>query len=142
MVDLTRADMIAGLREVVTRLNASGHTASIRIIGGAAMLLRYDIDRRAIGPLCGNSAHRVDDGRRGRIELRASAREREENTGCRASENGADRDILLPQRKGQARDQRDARTRRHECCDGIPLLAVVARVGHEAGRGAHPGDDV
>lgn len=46
MVDLTRDDMIAGLREVITRLNASGHTASIRIIGGAAMLLRYDVDRR------------------------------------------------------------------------------------------------
>lgn len=46
MIDLTRDDMIAGLREVVTRLNASGHTASIRIIGGAAMLLRYDVDRR------------------------------------------------------------------------------------------------
>ena len=46
MVTLTRDDMIDGLRDVVARLHARGSSASIRIIGGAAMLLRYDADRR------------------------------------------------------------------------------------------------
>ncbi len=46
MVTLTRDDMIDGLREVVARLHERGSTASIRILGGAAMLLRYDTDRR------------------------------------------------------------------------------------------------
>lgn len=46
MVTLSRDDMVTGLRELVTELHTRGSTASIRIIGGAAMLLRYDADRR------------------------------------------------------------------------------------------------
>lgn len=46
MVTLNRDDMITGLRELVAELHTRGATASIRIIGGAAMLLRYDADRR------------------------------------------------------------------------------------------------
>ena len=46
MVTLSRDDMIDGLRDLVTRLNQHGSTTSIRIVGGAAMLLRYDADRR------------------------------------------------------------------------------------------------
>lgn len=46
MVTLNRDDMITGLRELVAELHARGATASIRIIGGAALLLRYDADRR------------------------------------------------------------------------------------------------
>jgi len=42
MVSLTRGDMIDGLRDLVQRLHARGSRASIRIVGGAAMLLRYD----------------------------------------------------------------------------------------------------
>lgn len=46
MVTLNRTDMIDGLRELVAALHARGSTASIRILGGAAILLRYDEDRR------------------------------------------------------------------------------------------------
>jgi hypothetical protein len=38
--------MIAGLREVVRQLHAQGARASIRIVGGAAMMLRYYENRR------------------------------------------------------------------------------------------------
>lgn len=60
MVSLTRADMIDGLREVVARLHARGSSASIRIIGGAAIMLRYDEDRR-ITPDIDASIHSDDD---------------------------------------------------------------------------------
>lgn len=46
MASLTRDDMIDGLREVVRRLHAQGAHATIRIVGGAAMMLRYFEDRR------------------------------------------------------------------------------------------------
>lgn len=46
MVTLTRDQMIDGLRKVVAVLHERGSTASIRILGGAAILLRYDADRR------------------------------------------------------------------------------------------------
>ena len=60
MVTLNRDDMIDGLREVVARLHARGSTASIRIVGGAAMLLRYDADRR-VTPDIDASIHTSDD---------------------------------------------------------------------------------
>lgn len=44
--DLTRDDMISGLRELVARLHAQNQPGGIRIIGGAAMSLRYYGDRR------------------------------------------------------------------------------------------------
>src|ERR1700712_3902850 len=38
---LGRHDLIAGLRELVLRLHLTGDAASVRIVGGAALLLRY-----------------------------------------------------------------------------------------------------
>lgn len=53
MVALTRDDLIDGLRELVTELTAAGQPSGIRIVGGAALSLRYferrttvDIDAR------------------------------------------------------------------------------------------------
>ncbi len=46
MASLNRDDMIDGLTEVVRRLRDQGATATIRIVGGAAMMLRYVEDRR------------------------------------------------------------------------------------------------
>lgn len=46
MASLTRDDMIDGLSEVVRRLHERGAHATIRIVGGAAMMLRYFEDRR------------------------------------------------------------------------------------------------
>ena len=53
MAALTRDDLINGLRELVAELNAAGQPAGIRIVGGAALSLRYferrttvDIDAR------------------------------------------------------------------------------------------------
>jgi hypothetical protein len=46
MVSLTRADMIDGLTEIIRRLHERGAHATIRIVGGAAMMLRYFEDRR------------------------------------------------------------------------------------------------
>lgn len=46
MVALTRDDMIDGLSEVIRRLHQRGAHATIRIVGGAAMMLRYFEDRR------------------------------------------------------------------------------------------------
>jgi hypothetical protein len=46
VASLDRDDMIAGLREVVRQLHEQNARASIRIIGGAAMMLRYYEDRR------------------------------------------------------------------------------------------------
>jgi hypothetical protein len=60
MVTLNRDDMIDGLREIVARLHERGSSASIRIIGGAAMLLRYDADRR-VTPDIDASIHSDDD---------------------------------------------------------------------------------
>lgn len=46
MTDLTRDDMIEGLRELVRELHARGEAGGVRIVGGAAMLLRYYGERR------------------------------------------------------------------------------------------------
>lgn len=46
MVSLTRDDVITGLREVVQELHERDAHATIRIVGGAAMMLRYFEDRR------------------------------------------------------------------------------------------------
>ena len=46
MTDLTRDDMIDGLRELVRELHALGEAGGVRIVGGAAMLLRYCGERR------------------------------------------------------------------------------------------------
>jgi hypothetical protein len=45
MVALTRDDLIDGLRELVAELTAVGQPSGIRIVGGAALSLRY-FDRR------------------------------------------------------------------------------------------------
>jgi len=41
MVALTRDDLIDGLRELVAELTAAGQPSGIRIVGGAALSLRY-----------------------------------------------------------------------------------------------------
>ena len=46
MTDLTRDDMIDGLRELVGELHARGERGGVSIVGGAAMLLRYYSERR------------------------------------------------------------------------------------------------
>jgi hypothetical protein len=46
MAPLTRDDMIDGLTEVIRLLHERGAHATIRIVGGAAMMLRYFEDRR------------------------------------------------------------------------------------------------
>jgi hypothetical protein len=46
MTDLTRDDMIEGLRELIRELHARGEAGGVRIVGGAAMLLRYYGERR------------------------------------------------------------------------------------------------
>jgi hypothetical protein len=38
---LDRADIIEGLREVISELHRAGETAGIRLVGGAALALRY-----------------------------------------------------------------------------------------------------
>ena len=60
MVTLNRDDMITGLQELVAELHARGAMASIRIIGGAALLLRYDADRR-VTPDIDASIHSTTD---------------------------------------------------------------------------------
>jgi hypothetical protein len=44
---LTRDDIIDGLREIITRLRGVGRTATIQIVGGAAIALTIDGDRPA-----------------------------------------------------------------------------------------------
>lgn len=46
MTDLTREDMVDGLKELVRELHARGESGGVSIVGGAAMLLRYYGDRR------------------------------------------------------------------------------------------------
>ncbi|MBN9607411.1 MAG: hypothetical protein J0G30_12450 [Actinomycetales bacterium] len=46
MVSLTRAEMIDGLVELIDLLRARDAHATIRIVGGAAVMLRYFEDRR------------------------------------------------------------------------------------------------
>lgn len=46
MTTLNRDAIIDGLRDVIRELHRHGEPTSIRIIGGAAILLRYDADRR------------------------------------------------------------------------------------------------
>lgn len=46
MTYLDRDDMIDGLRELVRELHEHGEPGGVRIVGGAAMLLRYYGDRR------------------------------------------------------------------------------------------------
>lgn len=46
MASFTRDDMIDGLTEVIRRLHERDARATIRIVGGAAMMLRYFEDRR------------------------------------------------------------------------------------------------
>lgn len=46
MASLGRDDMIDGLTEVIRRLHDRGAQATIRIVGGAAMMLRYFEERR------------------------------------------------------------------------------------------------
>lgn len=46
MIQLDRQDMIDGLRELVRELHRQGEAGGVRIIGGAAMLLRYYGERR------------------------------------------------------------------------------------------------
>lgn len=46
MILLRREDMIDGLRELVQELHREGQAGGVRIVGGAAMLLRYFGERR------------------------------------------------------------------------------------------------
>ena len=47
---LNRDDIISGLRDLVTELHAAGEVAGIRLVGGAALVIRY-FDRRTTGDL-------------------------------------------------------------------------------------------
>jgi hypothetical protein len=47
---LTRTDIIDGLRDLIAELQASGEVAGIRLVGGAALAIRY-FDRRTTGDL-------------------------------------------------------------------------------------------
>ncbi|MCM3780527.1 hypothetical protein [Microbacterium hydrocarbonoxydans] len=47
---LTRADIVDGLRDLVAELHASGEVAGIRLVGGAALALRY-FERRTTSDL-------------------------------------------------------------------------------------------
>jgi hypothetical protein len=47
---LTRADIVDALRDLVTDLHAGGEVAGIRLVGGAALVLRY-FDRRTTSDL-------------------------------------------------------------------------------------------
>ena len=47
---LGREDIISGLRDLVGELHAAGEAAGIRLVGGAALVIRY-FDRRATGDL-------------------------------------------------------------------------------------------
>lgn len=47
---LDRGDIISGLRELVAELHAAGEVAGIRLVGGAALVIRY-FDRRTTGDL-------------------------------------------------------------------------------------------
>lgn len=56
-VSLERNDIIAGLRDLVAELSAAGEVAGIRIVGGAALALRYfdrgvtrDVDTLHVNP--------------------------------------------------------------------------------------------
>lgn len=56
-VSLERDDIIAGLRDLVDELSAAGEVAGIRIVGGAALALRYfdrgvtrDVDTLHVNP--------------------------------------------------------------------------------------------
>lgn len=44
---LTRDDIIDGIREIIVRLRTAGRTATMQIVGGAAIALTIDGDRRA-----------------------------------------------------------------------------------------------
>ncbi|WP_460785961.1 DUF6036 family nucleotidyltransferase [Microbacterium tumbae] len=41
MTSLTRDDLLAGLRELIAELHSSGEVVGIRLVGGAALALRY-----------------------------------------------------------------------------------------------------
>lgn len=47
---LDRDDIISGLRDLVGELHTAGEVAGIRLVGGAALVIRY-FDRRATGDL-------------------------------------------------------------------------------------------
>lgn len=47
---LDRDDIISGLRDLVDELHTAGEVAGIRLVGGAALVIRY-FDRRATGDL-------------------------------------------------------------------------------------------
>ena len=42
---LTREDIVDGIRDVITRLGEAGRTATIQIVGGAAIALTVDGNR-------------------------------------------------------------------------------------------------
>lgn len=47
---LDRDDIISGLRDLVGELHTAGEVAGIRLVGGAALVIRY-FDRRSTGDL-------------------------------------------------------------------------------------------
>lgn len=47
---LDRDDIISGLRDLVSELHAAGEVAGIRLVGGAALAIRY-LDRRTTSDL-------------------------------------------------------------------------------------------
>lgn len=57
---LTRDDIIDGIREIITRLKDVGGTATIQIVGGAAIALTIDVDRPATVDVDGSIAPRED----------------------------------------------------------------------------------
>ena len=50
MTTFTRDDIVAGLRDLITELRAAGEEVGIRLVGGAALALRY-FERRTTNDL-------------------------------------------------------------------------------------------
>lgn len=57
---LTRSDIIGGLRDLVAELHASEEVAGIRLVGGAALAIRY-FERRTTGDLDSLHVHPGND---------------------------------------------------------------------------------
>ncbi|MBO9626370.1 MAG: hypothetical protein J7484_08355 [Microbacterium sp.] len=69
MTTFTRDDILSGLRDLIAELRASGEVAGIRLVGGAALAIRY-FDRRATNDLDALHVHPGSDD----VVLTAAAR--------------------------------------------------------------------
>ncbi|MDQ1084166.1 MULTISPECIES: hypothetical protein [Microbacterium] len=60
MVALERADIVAALRDLVDELRADGKSTRVRLVGGAALALRY-FDRQSTSDLDAVAVGETDD---------------------------------------------------------------------------------